>query len=212
MKIQDIMLILVLLVVLIPSELPTIPNPSTITSKYELMANEGMVAIHVASYMKNLDQGTPVPKPKNHSAKDCQCGGTGKLKTDGRISLPCPCEVCGCKKAGGSLPTQELTQVKQKTQILFLTGADGQCYPCDWNKGKVFPYMRESGWKIDKNLDSHILMVDQATHPEYNVEGLPTFIVMRDGVEVERFGSFEPDRTGTKNRDAMVNKLVSYFR
>jgi len=76
-------------------------------------------------------------------------------------------------------------------QILLFTAS--WCPACVQMKNNEFPALREKQWEIGNNKSSHIRLIDVDQHPgitdKYNVQSLPTLILLVDGKEVSRSGA-----------------------
>lgn len=118
-----------------------------------------------------------VSKPKEEVANDCKCGGTGKIKADGKIEIACPCgKDCKCGKA-----------TTKGIQILCFSGPD--CTPCAKLKTE-FEKMKKSNWSIGPN-GTHIktldVIKDAKLAEQYQIDNtIPTLIKLVNGKEVSR--------------------------
>ncbi len=76
-------------------------------------------------------------------------------------------------------------------QILLFTAS--WCPACVQMKNNEFPALRDKNWEIGEGESSHIRVIDVDQHPgltdKYNVQSLPTLILVVDGKEVSRSGS-----------------------
>ncbi|MBN73618.1 MULTISPECIES: thioredoxin family protein [Gimesia] len=76
-------------------------------------------------------------------------------------------------------------------QILLFTAS--WCPACVQMKNNEFPALRDKNWEIGESQSSHIRVIDVDQHPgltdKYNVQSLPTLILVVDGKEVSRSGS-----------------------
>ena len=76
-------------------------------------------------------------------------------------------------------------------QILLFTAS--WCPACVQMKNNEFPAQRDKNWEIGESQSSHIRVIDVDQHPgltdKYNVQSLPTLILVVDGKEVSRSGS-----------------------
>jgi len=129
-----------------------------------------------------------IPSPKEEEVKtECKCNGTGKVKRDGNVETTCDCGPnCKCKSA----------EVKKEKQILFFSGPG--CPPCEKVKKNTFEVLKKTGWKIidfsGEESNGHIVIIDYTKNPElfkkYNVERMPTFIIMKGDKEISRDTGF----------------------
>ena len=64
---------------------------------------------------------------------------------------------------------------------------------CVQMKNKEFPALKRQNWEISESESSHIRIIDVDQHAaltqKFNVQSLPTLILMVDGKEVSRSGS-----------------------
>ena len=125
---------------------------------------------------------TPTPAPGG-----CQCGDW------------CNCEhkrtgqgVCGAK---GCVKPQEYIDPDFKVQELVSTLPQVYIFTAPWCQYcKVLhapvDALKKAGWRVGPELDNSIVVVntdaDPATTQKFNVNLLPTVIVVKEGVEVKR--------------------------
>ena len=68
------------------------------------------------------------------------------------------------------------------------------CPSCVKAKADFQPWLTKSKWRVSDQPDAHVRLIDVDVSPEalvqYRVEKLPTFILFRDGVEVERIEGY----------------------
>lgn len=174
------------------------------TDVYDLMANEGMVAVQA-----NLDNSVTI-KPEPDPQSDCKCDGTGYIiSPDGIKRIKCPCgDNCSCTKTdvekrvcpqcgredcpsflSGDIHKEEFLDRSLDRQVLFLTGPWCQwCYTWLTNEK---PKLESKNWKISEDRKSDIRIVDIEKHPEIYREfggnnGLPTFIKLEKGKMTKR--------------------------
>lgn len=76
-------------------------------------------------------------------------------------------------------------------QLLLFTAS--WCPACVQMKNSEFPALRKQNWEISEAESSHIRVIDVDQHADltdkYNVQSLPTLILIVDGKEVSRSGS-----------------------
>ncbi|WP_417392754.1 thioredoxin family protein [Gimesia sp.] len=76
-------------------------------------------------------------------------------------------------------------------QLLLFTAS--WCPACVQMKNNEFPALKKQNWEISESESSHIRIIDVDQHAaltqKYNVQSLPTLILMVDGKEVSRSGS-----------------------
>lgn len=83
------------------------------------------------------------------------------------------------------------------------------CPSCATSKADFRPWMEKSQWRISEKPDAHVRLMDADDHPEmlvtYRVEALPTFILFRDGKEIER-------HVGYPGRSVLVRRYIEEHR
>ncbi|EDL56099.1 thioredoxin family protein [Gimesia maris] len=81
-------------------------------------------------------------------------------------------------------------------QLLLFTAS--WCPACVQMKNNEFPALRKQNWEISEAKSSHIRVIDVDQHADltdkYNVQSLPTLILIVDGKEVSRSGSLNAYR------------------
>lgn len=140
--------------------------PDGVTKARELIfderENEGKIAFVVTDYS---------PVKEEEKSEDCECGGTGQIRTgDGRI-LPCPCGPdCKCKKKAGQVPV--LLSETPYDEYYYIKLTAGYCAPCKkWDRDEK-PKLKAVG------LD--VVEIDIEKNPQvmrdFGVTTIPTFI------------------------------------
>lgn len=85
----------------------------------------------------------------------------------------------------------KVEQDVSRHQILLFTAS--WCPACVQLKDNEFPALKASNWEISGDKSSHIRVVDvdqhQSLSDKYNVQSLPTLILLVDGKEVSRSGA-----------------------
>lgn len=85
----------------------------------------------------------------------------------------------------------KVEQDVSRHQILLFTAS--WCPACVQLKDNEFPALKEKNWDIGAHKASHIRVIDVDQHAgltdKYNVQSLPTLILVIDGKEVKRTGS-----------------------
>lgn len=210
---QTLVLALALLLLLIPTG--AVLTAYSI-DHYERMGDEGRVAYTSAylDISKTSPENAPKPNPTPPTTQCDECKGTRKIRSgDGLISLPCKCgENCKCQPMKTDLTIEEkrtkiILLITQPTWCSWCVKFDTNVIPAletmNWKIKKLLP--KESVLKNDgKNLlidldkDSpHIIVAnyDDTTNNYYlnnpiandfNVDQLPTFILIEDGKEIKR--------------------------
>lgn len=150
--------------------------------KFEIMATESGVAYMVGflqtEKMKN--------KPADTAAKTLctACKGTKKVLTGDKLhSVPCECGAnCKCQPAS--------TVPQTNTRLVLLT-APGWCNPCRLIDSSVLPALKARGWTFGKNAQIEVIDTDINPDHGYNVSnGIPTWILLEDGKETNRWTGF----------------------
>lgn len=178
------------------------------TSKYELLANEGLVAFEVNE--------SPLVQVKENIVK-CECNGTGKIRTGDNRILPCPCNNCQCSKSTSdntinltikSSPVEETqkknTDTVQDTEAIDISLYNNRCLlftnpewcvPCRQVENDTIPVLIKAGYKIGSLKEScHITKLDEE-HPLYTqlgIKSLPTFIFIKNGKIVKIITGYYP--------------------
>lgn len=195
---QTIILIISCILFLIPTGIAL--NAFSL-DKYSKLRSEAGVAYSVAwldvedeyNKIKNGIIAIPTPKPTPIPVQTTcdKCNGTKKVKTgDGLGTTVCPCgAACKCVKTGAS------PNVSTTRQIVLVT-QPSTCEPCREFEQQVIPALKKRGWKFcdfqtNKVDNSHIVIVNYDKNRElvekYNIELLPTFILIEDNKEINRF-------------------------
>lgn len=213
MNTRTFLLVLACVLLLWPAGSPTSPLPSV--DAFELMQNEGLVAITV-----NLEEKSDTARP----VSECKCNGTGKVKSpDGITDITCQCgsnctcqsrnvnpEVKVCPKCGRSdCPSLGVTFVTTMTankvpfnanltqQVLFFTSKT--CPPCTQWKENEKPKLETLKFVVSTEEKAHVLIVDSDENPElvarYNVTALPSFVKLERGRETFRYIGYTPAQT-----------------
>ena len=78
----------------------------------------------------------------------------------------------------------------QPRRILFFTAP--WCAACEHLKREDFPLMQQQRWQIGPEATNHVQEIDVDENPEladlYQIESLPTFILLVNGEEKARYG------------------------
>ena len=76
-------------------------------------------------------------------------------------------------------------------QILLFTAS--WCPACVQLKNNEFPALKAKNWEIGTDKSNHIRVIDVDQHQglsdKYNIQSLPTLVLVIDGKEVKRSGS-----------------------
>ncbi|WP_339729188.1 thioredoxin family protein [uncultured Gimesia sp.] len=84
-----------------------------------------------------------------------------------------------------------IEQDVSRHQILLFTAS--WCPACVQLKDNEFPALKAKNWEIGAKKSSHIRVVDVDQHQglsdKYNVQSLPTLVLIIDGKEVNRSGA-----------------------
>jgi thiol-disulfide isomerase/thioredoxin len=169
--------------------------------KYSKLENEGFVGFQAAA----IDDSKQEEAVDNtiHETKDCECKGTGTIRTGDNRLLPCPCANCSCKKITDNnntininLGTEEDSQKKNtelstvpKEQdslieysidnldmvIIVFTNPEW-CAPCKRLENTTFQELKKVGYKFGSLAEAdtcHIILLNEE-HPLYAKYGVGT--------------------------------------
>lgn len=93
--------------------------------------------------------------------------------------------------------------------VQWLSIGAGWCPSCITAKADFKPWLEKSKWRVSDKPDAHIRLIDIDVNPEavvtHKVELLPTFILLRDGVEVER-------HVGYPGRKYLAERFIEEYR
>lgn len=140
---------------------------------------------------------TPTPKPDN----DCDCEGKGFIVHGDGHKTPCPCDNCQCGNGDAEQVEEPPVTEEPDTQVEAVVPQSRQveywgaswCGPCQQVKTQLAG-LKRNGWRVGPEENAHVRVRDYDEHEQEarqkNVVSLPTFIVYRDGVEVERHVGF----------------------
>lgn len=144
------------------------------------MAGEGGVAYTIAFLEDVKPEPPPLPEPTPVVTSCDKCNGTKKYKPDGKIEQPCPCGA-NCKCVG----------VVQKTtkQIILIT-EPSWCPPCAQMAVNVYPALKKNGWKFGENEHILVIGIDKAAELGYNIENIPTALLIEDGKIIAKHEGF----------------------
>lgn len=82
--------------------------------------------------------------------------------------------------------------VVPRVQMLCVQAA--WCGPCIAADADFRPWLIKSSWRVDGKANAHFRLVDYDESPEvlkqFKVKALPTFILLVDGKEVERWEGY----------------------
>lgn len=150
--------------------------------------------------VKSPDNVTDIPCPCDG---DCRCESSTPPEPTPEPTPPdkCGCGCgnpkCQCKPKKNLIETSE-DVVKEKEvhimdrQILYFHSKS--CIPCiKFNKEQV-PELQRKNWGVDEKRLSYIKKLDYDEYPslveKYNVELIPTFILLKNGVEIDRLTGY----------------------
>lgn len=203
MKSDDLIIIILLVLVFF---IPIRPNLKG--AAVDMNVSEGMVAVASAN-MEFIEVKTP-------DKVECTCKGTKKVRSpDNLTDIDCPCgKDCACQKADDGvkptdkcpcgcaipnckcgMPSRGIGSNESKTcfhimnrQILYFSAK--WCLPCKQFNKVAKAELKKHGWGVDEAKLSYIKEIDADKYPElvekYKVEELPTFIILENGVEIDR--------------------------
>ena len=96
------------------------------------------------------------------------------------------------KKSESSESKTKVTEKPLRKRILYLHAS--WCTFCRRVKQEAYPKLKKAKWKIGTKATNHIQEIDTDKFPKlidkYNLELLPTFILIVDGKEVNRRDGF----------------------
>lgn len=200
MKANDVLLLLLLLIVFLPSN-----KPSNVEDKFFLHASEGMVATQVFA-VRDLK---PEPVKPDTKYKCEKCKDTGEITSgDGIHKFPCPdCNVpkdtkckcaencgredCKCQSQGakGCVDNTKAEEKKHKYVVWVFTQPEN-CYPCKKWENEVKPELIKLGLKVDSDAHSDVVEMNPSKFPtEWNYYknlsngGVPLFVSFKDRVK-----------------------------
>lgn len=128
-----------------------------------------------------------------------KCRGTKQVRSPDNITnLPCPCgAACKCQ------PMRAEPEVVVRDKQILLITATKWCSWCRIIDENVLPALEVMNWKISKTYSdddksSHIQVIDYDSNTElvkrFNPKGedwsLPTFILIEDGKETNRWAGY----------------------
>lgn len=210
MKTFDILLIIILIVIF---NIPTDSN-SIVAESIDLSLSEGIVA--VVYNIDDTTTPTPSPTPipiidcdcngtKQVKSPDglvnipCPCDN---CTCNQNMPKPSPEHKCNC---GCTIPNCKCSR-SQKTEVVQVEEVKEEeihimnrqmlyfhakwCGPCKKFDSEQVPELKRRNWGVDTNKHSYIKKLDYDKFPElvkkYNVEAIPVFILLKDGVEIDR--------------------------
>lgn len=201
MKTDSLVLIIILIFILLPSKSVVIAD-----NKYQLMTNEGIVAIQAVQSIDSKPEEVP-PTPNG-----CTCNGTKKETSgDGLHTFDCRCgENCKCAKQQIMPETTGLADeivsnvssdqedINIKKQTLYFT-ADWCTYCHLFDKQEV-PLLEKAGWVVSFDKKAHIRKIDITKDGEKNRyylkfgknRELPLFIHIENNTEKSAYTGYPP--------------------
>ena len=154
----------------------------------------------------------PPAAPLTEQVKPCPCA-CGKRDCDCKTKCKCGCNKCGCKCTDGSCRkekdpeflTAPAPQPKPAPYTQYLKFSATWCGPCKAADADLNPWLKASGWKVSKDVDSHVRIVDIDEDKElarkYSIHAVPTYVLVQEGKELARF-------EGYPGRDKIVKAYV----
>ncbi len=189
---QTIILLLTLLLFLIPTGAAI---HAYSVDKFERLGNEGAVAYTVAyldsKTAQNGPETPPAPNPAPVQTTCNKCKGTKLVRSPDNVTdLPCPCGgACKCVKTKGDPP-----EVKTPQKQIFLVTSPTWCMPCVQIDYYTKPALVDGKWSFGENGQIVELSGDDETIlDKYGVDRVPTWILMVDGKEVDKYKGFLND-------------------
>jgi len=181
---QNIVLILVVLIVLIPTGV--IAKHYTI-DRFARLQNEAIVAYSVAALYEEPKETVPTPTP-NPTPKTCnRCNGTKKVRSgDGLALIPCECgDGCQCSTKGAAKATEPRQTLLLVTDVLY-------CGPCITMDRNTIPALKARGWKVEAG--GHIEIYDYYKRLDlvhkYGVTETPTWIIVKEGKVLRKYAGY----------------------
>jgi len=95
-------------------------------------------------------------------------------------------------------------QIQNSEKPIFIEFWASWCLPCKQYDGML----KEFHKTYSENCEIYKMNIDRNPHAskEYQVEGLPTFVTYKNGIELERLSAAQPK---TK-LEAMINNAIAY--
>lgn len=88
------------------------------------------------------------------------------------------------------LSAQDRTEQGERSLRVVMVTAEW-CYVCKQGLKEFRPWMEKSGWTFGDST-AHVELIDADKRPdfvrEFKITSLPTFILLKDGVEIRRTG------------------------
>jgi thiol-disulfide isomerase/thioredoxin len=193
-----------------------IPNNSGVSSaqteipsldKYSKLENEGFVGFQAAAVDDSKIE--EIVDNTIHEAKDCECKGTGTIRTGDNRLLPCPCANCTCKKITDnnntininlgnednqkknteSEPVPEVKpelKIEDLSHVIIIFTNPEWCAPCIQLEKTTLKELRDVGFKfgqLEEHKTVHVICLDEE-HPFYSKYGkgsIPHLLFIKDG-------------------------------
>ncbi len=118
--------------------------------------------------------------------------------------------LCGCVcllVAIMTWPADADEIVPRRKRVLFFKSQS--CGPCRTAMREIDPWMRASGWTLGPTADCHVQYCDSETDPalasRFNVETLPTFVLIEDAKETGRKVGYELTKPEETRRTVIVD-------
>ena len=193
--------ILILVILLVPDKIS-----SERAYAFDERQNEGKIAFIVN---ESTDEVPPTPTPTDKSCPNCDCKGTGVIKTGDGRTFDCPCSPdCPCKKKANTKASVEMGSTRSQEipyeayYVVKLTAS--WCGPCQaWNLNEK-PKLKKVGLDvveidIDKNRDVlNGFKVNDKDH-----KSIPAFILCRKDNK-KAYPSFN---SGNVSGETLINKV-----
>ncbi len=84
------------------------------------------------------------------------------------------------------------------------------CGPCRAAKADFIGWMQASGWQVDESETAHVRLVNGDRNPQlvaaYRVSAYPTFVLIQQGKEIERYSPYPGRWTLANNYIAAVER------
>lgn len=200
MKTSTLILLAFLIITFIP--IPFVGGQSKNKFEFDHAKNEGYIAHIVNSYQPQSPSPDNVPDDVR-----CDCRGSKIMVHGDGHKTPCQCYnendgACNCpKKEAGVYMGAEIKKKVDEPENRFLTKqillfSSDSCLPCLQFKQTEIPELKNVGWKIGAELDSHIRVInidnDATLYKMYGKSRkIPLFVMFENQKETKFLSGFQ---------------------